>query len=69
MESAGICAECNDHYGMSSDGKACGLINNCVEMRNHLICDICDTYFNLLYPKCNSNIANCDILSDADTCS
>ena len=38
MESAGICAECDDHYGISSDGKNCATINNCKTMANNTHC-------------------------------
>ena len=38
MESAGICAECDDHYGKTSDGTKCETIAHCKIMIDNSQC-------------------------------
>ena len=69
MESAGICAECDDHYGISSDGTKCETIAHCKIMIDNSQCYECEEHYGISSDgKECATISNCDRMTDNKIC-
>ena len=47
MESAEICFECEEHYGLNTEKIECGTIDHCKTMINNTHCSECEEHYGL----------------------